>query len=282
VAASDPPSPDVLAVLHYLQAKFDDEPTWPQTTSEAYRLQWWYIKRLAGIDASYPRRDEQGGPGGQAVGPPAPAVVVTSLQPDALAALQGAIRLLSGAGILLSEAGQDITIAATPGPTQLYDNLLAAPAASIDTGTFATTYTNALVLGQFRTDQAVTLSSILCRFNNDAGANYDSEQVFWNGASIVNNSGFAATSLNFDAPGASADANRFSIVHLDLINYAGSTWKTVNFQATEIATASTANSRYKLGGGVYRSTTPISRIQILPGGGTNLVAGSRLTVYGLA
>jgi hypothetical protein len=105
------PSPQVLATLHYLQDQANFIRTYPATASEAVRLVSYFIRRLIGWDVEWPVPQISGMPGVQ---PPLVEVAgVTSIQPDALAVLTGAVKLLSGSGITLSEAGQNITVAAT-------------------------------------------------------------------------------------------------------------------------------------------------------------------------
>ncbi len=114
MAASDPPSPALLELLHYLEDEYGFRRSYPKTTSDAAKILWFFIKRLRGLPAVWPVPIPQGravftGPGVEVAG-------VTSLQPDALAVLTGAIQLLSGSGVTLSESGQTITITALDAP----------------------------------------------------------------------------------------------------------------------------------------------------------------------
>jgi hypothetical protein len=163
---------------------------------------------------------------------------------------------------------------------ELYNNILGSDAANIDATGLNQGYTHLRVVGQARTDQSANNSSMLVTFNGDTAAHYDVIYSFWNGSAIVFNSGFAISNMPMDAPGTTADANRFGVFVIDILNYTAAVWKTLNIQNTSMSTATNAGSRFKLGGGVYRSTSAVTQVTLAPGGGTVLRAGSSLSVYG--
>jgi hypothetical protein len=54
MAASDPPSPQLLELLHYLEDEANYIRTYPATMSDAARLLWFFIKRRRGIAVDWP------------------------------------------------------------------------------------------------------------------------------------------------------------------------------------------------------------------------------------
>jgi hypothetical protein len=283
VAPNDPPSPQALATLHYLQDEANYIRSYPATSSEAVRLISYFLRRLIGWDVSWPVPQISGWP-------TTPAVVeavagVTSLQPDALAVLTGAIRLLSGANITLSEAGQDITITgAAPGISSLvlFDQTLGADAASIDTGAggIAGTAAGLLVHIVARTSQAVVVSSVNVRLNNDSGANYDYTRTGVVNTTLSGATTLAATSWALVCAGDSVQAGSASFLTFVIPAYADTTFHKVAQQSEYISDSSAANNQLQTRGLRWRSTAAISRMSVAAGSG-NLRAGSRMTVYGL-
>jgi hypothetical protein len=274
------PSPQVLATLHYLQDQANFIRTYPATASEAVRLVSYFIRRLIGWEVAWPVPQISGMPGVQ---PPLEDVAgVTSIQPDALAVLAGAVRLLSGSGITLSEAGQDITIASSAGGrTILFDQTLGANAASIDTGAggIAGTFDSLDIYILARTTEAVAQSGLKLTFNADSGANYD-EHLF----QILNAGTFAGAAVaqtfnTIGCPGASYGAGSFGHWHITLPAYrqtvAHKVWRG-HFTALDTGAA---NCYEQLRSGRWRNTAAITRLAIAATSG-NILAGSRLTVYG--
>jgi hypothetical protein len=169
--------------------------------------------------------------------------------------------------------------------TLLFHSQLAADASGIDTGAggIATTSTHLRVVCRGRTDEAAVLSLALIRVNGDAGANYDRAGIDWNGAAVAFVSSYGSTSWLFDCLGNTADANRFTVMTLDLIDYTDtSSFKQGMSNAGEIGTAANANVRLTAGRFLtYKSTSAVTQLAYNHSNGTVLKAGSSLTIYGL-
>ena len=108
------PTPDALDLLHWLQDEANYIRTYPSTGREAWLLIWYFIHARRGDRRVWPVPQIAGLPG---VRPqlPVATVGVDSIRADASPALTGAVTLVSGSGITLSEVGQTITVAASGG-----------------------------------------------------------------------------------------------------------------------------------------------------------------------
>lgn len=166
----------------------------------------------------------------------------------------------------------------------LYNQTLGANAASIDTGAGGIAAGHgALIIYIIARDvtAAQTVVSLVMRVNNDSGANYD--YLWWrnSGGTLGSVSGFGATSAGIgQMPGAAATAGYFSPFDMIIPAYDQTTaFKTGNVRWGP-AEAALADSQ--VGGTTFawRSTAAITRLAIFSAGGSNLLAGSRMTIYG--
>lgn len=136
---------------------------------------------------------------------------------------------------------------------------------------------------QLRYSSATEVDYIRLRFNADAGNNYDCQELLANGATLAGLGQRALTSAFFGVmEGASARASNWSPTLCFIFDYsrpAAETWMLAlsaafgNVSAdTDLFSAFEANR--------WRSTVAVTSITLLPNSG-NLVAGSRLTLYGV-
>lgn len=181
-------------------------------------------------------------------------------------------------------AGDIVTAAEfKKGAGLIADSTLGGSAVSIDLTSLPTSYAHLLLLAYVRTDRAATSDSLLLRFNNDSTAIYDYSNATASGtANPTTGNAVAATSIAIatSIPGATASANRFGVVAAWIPHYAGVTnHKAVTASYWSVIGTTTADTQNGFGGGMWRSAAAISRITILPLTGTNLVAGSRFSIY---
>ncbi len=190
--------------------------------------------------------------------------------------------ILSGDEFVVARTGADNKIAGAQLLAKLYHNQLGSDASSLDTGAsgIASGWTCLRVVAKLRTDAAVVLSSGTSRVNGDTGGNYDRFDIGWNGTAIAAGSSYGATSFALDCLGNSADANRFTLVDLMVIDYAGSAYKQFNVSQHQIGTGANSNVRMHTGTWTWKSTSAINQIAFFPPSG-NFKTGSSLTVYGL-
>lgn len=162
------------------------------------------------------------------------------------------------------------------------DQSLAAPATSIDVTSIPAGYAHLRLIAYLRGDGVGANDNAIIRFNADSGANYDYEIGWYAGTSSpVPAEGIATTTpVLARIPNASSPANVFGMVTLDIAFYAG----TSNHK---IAVASFANKLAASTGKIetgqatvaWRSFAAINEITLIPSGGSNFVAGSRVTTY---
>jgi hypothetical protein len=283
VAPTDPPSPQLLELLHYVEDLDNYIHSKPKTTSDAARLLWFHIRRLRGLWVEWPLPQLGGIPG--VVPPLAEVAGVTSIQADAGAPLTGAVILASGSNITLTEVGQTITVAMTSGVALLADVTLAGDAATIDTGAggVAAGYKQLIVETSLRTDEVATGNAAFLRFNADSGANYDRYGFSVNNGVTTIVSTFAGAGfLGVRVATASSDANMFGDGTVTIPEYASTTkLKSMSAFSSCIGIGNAGNAFRTDVAGRWRSTAAISRVSLHLNGGTVFKAGSRLTVYGV-
>lgn len=172
--------------------------------------------------------------------------------------------------------------AASGGLAVLFNSTLGADAAIIDSGAggVAGTSTSLVVRMLLRTDEVAATSSALIRVNGDSGGNYDRSTVDLINATLTGAPTSGATSWPVRCAGASSLATIASPVVMVIPFYTATTFlKTcvINVGAGG-DTATEMFAQYIIGS--YRTVSAITRISVAPGGGTVLLAGSRLQVLG--
>lgn len=169
------------------------------------------------------------------------------------------------------------------GVGSIYDTTLGGSAATIDITPIVASYAHLRVVLYSRGDVAAVTMNPKFTFNNDSGANYDYQGFVQNNATLTANAAATAQSAAIFgyAPGASATANFFGSIVLDIPHYAGTTnhksFVAVFGAPTSAAAAGFWNGTYM---GRWASTAAINRITIAPSSG-NFVTGTRLTIYGM-
>ena len=215
---------------------------------------------------------------------------VSSLAKSGSAGLTGAVTLSQGANITLTQAGQDIAIAAAGGGaattlTPLFDAVVGAGgAASIDTGAggVAATGIGLRIILSLRSDAAgVKAQGTILRFNNDSGGNYDMVYVRGTNVTASATNLVSQTSVQFCfCAGAACDANTFAGSDLEVVDFQAAKFRTVTANTSVIATSAAADTFFQTFGARYKSTTVISRVSVAPSSG-NFVQGSRMTILPL-
>lgn len=189
-------------------------------------------------------------------------------------------RLTTASSVAISGSG------GAGGLIALYDSgYLGADSASIDTGAggIASGHFGLLIMGYLRTDNAVAGDNVICRVNNDAGANYDVQrQQAANGSTDF--SAFAALTFALcgTVPGNNDTANNYGALWGFVPAYDGtSNHKSGRFQ-TDAADNTALNSILVNCSWHWRSTSAISRMTFLSQtGGVKIKAGSRIVIYGV-
>lgn len=176
-----------------------------------------------------------------------------------------------------------ITPASAGATAQLFDSTLSGAAASIDSGAngIAQTASTLLIVILARTTQAVVTSTVQLRFNGDSGANYDRAQMSSTaGAAPAGATAAGGTNIDPPVPGSSVGANTFASWMIWVPAYTQTTAHKMLSGTGGWAEATATNDVIASTTGKWRNTAAITQVSITAGSG-NLVAGSRLTVYGL-
>lgn len=314
-------------MLHWLQDEANYIQSTPETARDTWLLIWWFIRRRIDWPAAWPVPQISGWPLDVAL--TVAVAGVTSIRADALAQLLGDVQLVSGTYVVLSEAGQSVTIdvappvlaaveslaksgsaqltgdvtlsqganvtltqvgqdiaiaaaGATGGRTKLFDSTLAVAAASIDTGAggIATTFDLLEVYLFARTDEAVVPSALTITLNNDASAIYDIQFTRSVNATVTGAASVASAGWSIATAGASNAAGCFGVFCFTFPTYAQTVGHKVGSLSHGWADGTAANARTQSSTLRYRSTTAISRMKVAAPGGSNLIAGSRLLIYG--
>ena len=143
-------------------------------------------------------------------------------------------------------------------------------------GDYASTYKHLQIRSVGRTDRAGAADDpAVLRLNGDTGANYNFHLLLGNGSSVYSGTDAYA----FVYAGSTATANSFGTIIFDLLDaYSTTKNKTVR-KAGGIATSG-ANF-ISLSSMLWRNTAAVTSFTIVSITGSNLVAGSRFSLYGI-
>lgn len=178
--------------------------------------------------------------------------------------------------------GQGGAASVPGGLVRLFDSVLSGAAASIDTGANGIVQTSANLLVVFvgRTTEAVTGSTVRFTLNNDSGTNYGKEVL--GGANAVASAAITggAAFWSHSVPGASFVANVPGTVQFLLPSYTGTTFHKTAMAMIAFVDAPGTSGNAFVAGDTWANTAAVTRLAVAAGSG-NLVAGSRLTIFGL-
>lgn len=165
-------------------------------------------------------------------------------------------------------------------PTQTYTPIARQVLGSSTTVSFTSipsTYTDLVLVASARASYADTIGIMRIRFNSDSGSNYSMTQIYGNGSTVSSARVSNQTSFGLEYISANTAASGvFSPVILQIQNYSNTTTnKTMLSRTNDAAVRSVAQI------GLYRSTSAITRIDLDEVLGTNYLAGSTFTLYGI-
>lgn len=165
------------------------------------------------------------------------------------------------------------------------DTTLGIATANFDFTSIPGTYKHLRLVCNLRSDRAGnTVDFGAIRFNNDSSAIYDWQLAQFAVTVTVQSEAFGATSIAncILVPGATATAGRSGGGVIEVPDYASTTFhKFAHHQGYMAFGTSSGNIRGIHSGGTWRSTAAITRITIFPLNGTNWIAGSRVSLYGI-
>ena len=166
----------------------------------------------------------------------------------------------------------------------LGDQKLAAAANNIAFSGIPNAFRHLRMIGGLRSDVAGTGEALFIQLNDDAGNNYDSTRtnLFGDGTVTASNRLSDALWSLGGAVGNTAPASHFGAIDVFFPDYAGVTFKTAVQVGHAVADHAAGDISVNVAGGTWHSTAIIFKILAYPGLGTNWIAGSRLTLYGLS
>lgn len=166
-------------------------------------------------------------------------------------------------------------------PIQIADSTAATAVASFDFTSLPGQFAHLMVVAYCRSDHAVAIDDISLRFNNDSGSNYYWQYLQGVGTTASAGEGIGVTSSRCGlVAGSSAPAGSFASSTILIPHYTSTTEKSYVAQSSCLAAASTGNMYARSLGGLWTGSA-VTRITLIPPSG-NFVAGSRVTIYGLA
>ncbi len=167
--------------------------------------------------------------------------------------------------------------------TVLFDSTLGGAATTIDTGAngIAQTASHLLVIGQFRTTEATGFSSANFTFNGDTNTNYTRQTV--RGRTSTASAVQANTQANIpiNVPGTSVATSMFGAELFCIPCYTQTTAFKAMVEVGGFSDVSATTSDGHINLANWRSTAAINQITATANGGTNFLAGSRMTIYGM-
>lgn len=173
------------------------------------------------------------------------------------------------------------------GMNLLWDSVdagVALPVASMTTSALDQSFKHLLVVISARSDRAALLDGIGMRINGLTAANYFIQTLRANNTTASAFAQAAGTAFDLGVcAAASSNATSFGSNFVLLPDYANATkgQKFLNFNV-HLADGTASNFDLRLTGGWYSGAAAVSTLTFFPtAGGLNLVAGSRISVYGV-
>ena len=155
---------------------------------------------------------------------------------------------------------------------------LASNAADFTFTSVPSTFTDLVVVVSARTTSSTVYDDLCMQFNGDTGTNYS--RTYMNGNGSVAASGRTSNNANFFfwySTGTNMAANVYPMSIVHLMNYSNT-----NVYKTGLINMATPDAVAHRQVGLWRSTAAISSIKIYPiVGGSNIEAGSTLSLYGI-
>jgi hypothetical protein len=174
-----------------------------------------------------------------------------------------------------------------PGLVLISETELGASAASVTFSSIPGTYRSLLIVVQARTDKAASdADTVNVRFNGDTGNNYDRlAVVFGNSATSYGPSRASSSMLSVAMAEASGSrASNFAPALMFAPDYAATDrekWLQVLNSPRFGDVAADSDVLLRIAAGRWRSSSAVTSITFLPNTGTNFVADSKFTLYGV-
>ena len=157
---------------------------------------------------------------------------------------------------------------------------LGTAAASIEFTSIPQTFTDLVLLFNFRSNVDQTYTNIALRFNSDTGSNYSMRMLYGEGSGGGLSASQTTTSMQWVySTGLQATSNTFGNAQVYIPNYTGSTSKSVSMDS--VSENNATQSIQALTAGLWSGTAAITSISMFTQAGPNLLAGSTASLYGV-
>lgn len=196
----------------------------------------------------------------------------------------GDFRELTLLGLTGTDLGGDILQIAGMGAL-MFDTELTGTAASIDFSSIPVTRKSLLLICKARTDRAAnTTDAVGVRLNGDSGGNYYQNGPRAIGTTVSAIEGLGAASvLAFQCPAATATASRAGGAVIWIPDYLDTTFHKALFAPFTFSVGTTAGLQQTgIYGGTWANTAAINQVTLISQNGANFIAGTRISVYGIA
>jgi hypothetical protein len=203
---------------------------------------------------------------------------------NAVNGLAGSVVIAAGAGATVTTSGSTVTIAAT-GSSGNFVNLgsvtLASAQGSVTFSSIPGSYRLLKIFCGTASSSASTADGMQLVFNGDTGANYQDSQGI-HGAGTFDGASIAQRNIGVGAVVQASLSPNASATEITIPDYAGTTfYKTLTAQAAYADSFNSNKMEWEGLSGTWANTAPVSSITLTLDTGSNFVAGSTFTLYGL-
>ncbi len=154
------------------------------------------------------------------------------------------------------------------------------PSLTFDVSSFAGVYKHLQIVIAARTDRALHVDSAMIQFNADTGTNYRAHYLIGNGTTVISAADAQGDRIYAARiSGNNAGTSVFGTGICDILDPYSST-KNTTTRALAGYTSGSGSEVY-LFSGLWMNTAAINSIRIFPNIGSNFVAGSRFSLYGV-
>jgi hypothetical protein len=146
-------------------------------------------------------------------------------------------------------------------------------------GSYSAVYKHLQIRAATRTSRTGFSNGLISlRFNGDTTSSYATHQLTGNGSSVASYASSSQTSILYALTGASADTatNGFGGAVLDILDPFSTTKNKTTRSISGVATGA-----IEIDSGLYYKTDSITSITLLGISSTNLLSGSRFSLYGI-
>jgi hypothetical protein len=153
--------------------------------------------------------------------------------------------------------------------------------------TLAGNFDHLMLLVAGRTTVVAGGGDLYLRFNSDAAAAnyYALTQLVRHSASVLTNEQLAGVSGALRCwsaiTGGSAPGSVFGILQILIHDYRGTGYKNVQFNGFALIGITTGLLQTVIGGGIWLSSSAVTRIDLFPDAGMQFAAGTRTAIYGI-